>query len=401
MSSKLQTKRAYQSSGDVGRAPSEGSDRAYLNDIIFGSFSGGQSLLDIGSNLGFFCREAARRGGHATGIDPDADVIEGARELAQGQIPPPEYICGDFEDYDFGEQKFDVVIALNVLHHMFDAVHVLRRIQTMARGRVVLEVAQPTWRDIKLVLRNPGLLLARLMPVIWVDRARRLRTVGSRTFLFTRSALTVLFNEHTTAFEPLRFHRSPFKGRLIAEARKRDIGHLVVVAGPTSSGKSTFQQRFLADPAFRAQFVDDQDADWTAVTGYKVNELPTGRLERVLLHYDLLRPQTGSLKTHTRDPILDVLRVADRVTVITLVNQPERLVTQIEKGELARPNWRRRRRHEKLRDLYKTGSFLVGWYESWFRFCEGLVRARLILVENDGQFRERPAAEWRGIVNPQ
>lgn len=392
------TRRTYQSQGDIveNHAVSV-PDRSYLYRIIFAPEAGGRSLLDIGCNLGLFCREAARRGLTAIGIDTDPDAIRGAVELASGLENKPEYVLGDFEEHDWRGSRFDTVIALNVLHHMFDPIHALRVMNALARRRIILEVAQPTWRDRKLVLRSPSVLFARWMPIMWLDHTRKPRRVGSRTFLFTRRALSVLFNEHTTIFEPLRFHRSPFKDRLIVEARKREIGHLVVVAGPTSSGKSTFLDRFLRDGEFRKTFVADE-GDWVSTTAYKVGELPTGRLERVVLHYDMLRLLSGSLKSFGRDPNLDILQIAEKLTVVTVACDRGRLISQLEKGPLSRPKFMRRRRHLKLRELYLSQQFLARWYRAWFDFCRSFERARIVLVENNGEFVPRPLEALEDVL---
>lgn len=398
MAEHLVTKRAYQSLDDVDGHERHGApDRSYLINTIFDEDRAGESLLDIGCNLGQFCREGARRGMEATGIDTDSEAIEGAISAASGMPSPPAYITGDFEEYDWSGRSFDTILALNVLHHMFDPVHVLRRMQVMARRRIILEVAQPTWRDRKLVLRSPGFILARWMPVIWLDQTRKPRRVGSRTFVFTRRALSVLFNEHTTIFEPLRFHRSPFKDRLLVEARKRDIGHLVVVAGPTSSGKSTFIERFTGDARFREEFVSDT-GEWTTTTAYKVGSLPSGRIERLVLHYDMLRLMSGSLKTFERDPNLDILRIADKVTILTIGSSRERMIRQIEASALSGPKWLQRKRHRTIRDQYQSPEFLRRWYELWFEFCRSVPQARTILVENNGQFVPRPVEAYRDVL---
>ncbi len=380
-------KKPYQAVG--GSGGEGGDDRAYLIEALFGARDERGSFLDIGCNLGRFCLEASRRGWAATGIDTDPDVIDAARKLAAGQEPLPAYVCGDFERSEFGETRFDVVACLNVLHHMFDPIHAVKRMQMLARRRVVLEVAQPSWLDRGLLLRSPLVLLARFMPVIWLDHPRKASRAGSRTFLFTAGALRAIFNQHSMAFEPLRVLPSPFKGRLVVEARRRDIGHILVVTGPTSSGKSTFQARFLADGNFRKRFVADE-GEWEPVVGRHRPDLPGGRLERVILHYDMLRPLRGSLKTYERDTLLDLMRVAERVTVVTIAADRARLVRQIEESELKGPKWRWARYHMKLRDAYSSPGFLERWYRTWLDFCaECRNLTRLVLVENSGDFVER------------
>ena len=59
------------------------------------------------------------------GIDPDATTIGQAREIARLSGLAPEYLCGDFEDWDWQGRGFDTVLCLNVLHHLYDPVGAL------------------------------------------------------------------------------------------------------------------------------------------------------------------------------------------------------------------------------------------------------------------------------------
>jgi len=59
-----------------GLTQAEDADRSYLNSAIFQRENVDISLLDIGSNLGYFCLGASKRGfEQAVGIDPDVDNI--------------------------------------------------------------------------------------------------------------------------------------------------------------------------------------------------------------------------------------------------------------------------------------------------------------------------------------
>jgi len=117
-----------------GLTQAEAADRSYLNNAIFQWENGDISLLDIGNNLGCFCLEASKRGfEQAVGIDPDVDNIRKADRVAKIFKSNAKYIEGNFESYDWGERKLDVVLCLNVLHHRFDPVHAIRKMIHLAQ----------------------------------------------------------------------------------------------------------------------------------------------------------------------------------------------------------------------------------------------------------------------------
>jgi 2-polyprenyl-3-methyl-5-hydroxy-6-metoxy-1,4-benzoquinol methylase len=282
----VREKLRYQSF-DLGGAKTGGHDRSYLNPTIFGADSSGQSYLDIGSYLGYFCVEALKRGAYsATGIEPDAESVRQAATLAGFAGVSPCYLHGDFEEWDFGSEKFDVVLCLNVLHHMFDAIGAINKMKRLARKKIVIEFASPSLRDLLYRSLNPFAVPANAVPAVILGNPKKNTDIASRSFLFTAKAMKVLFEKHTCAFEPLTITRSPFKGRLILEARRRDLGHVAFIASPTSSGKSSLFGRLLADAALRRKYGLEEN-EWRGVHGQEI-DLPPGRSDRVFVHCDML-----------------------------------------------------------------------------------------------------------------
>ena len=93
---RLQTKRYQRITLPDGRVL-PGHDRSYLNNMVFDEDVSGQTMLDIGSHLGFFCIEGLLRGMRAaTGLEPYPDSIRLARELAQEFGVQPRYLQNDF-----------------------------------------------------------------------------------------------------------------------------------------------------------------------------------------------------------------------------------------------------------------------------------------------------------------
>ena len=389
----LNEKLAYQSFVLPGGATTAGHDRSYLNAAIFPSDFAGKSLLDIGSYLGYFCVEAMKRkGSRAVGIEPDPVSVRQAELIAKVHNVRPEYVCADFESWDSDRQAFDTVICLNVLHHMFDPVGAIQKMMRMASHRIVLEFAGPEFKE-RAALKL-GALAGAAIPAILLGRPRKSHDALKRSFLFTPASMEVLFDSLTRLFEPVVITKSPFKGRYVLEATKRNIGHLVVLAGPTASGKSTLLEKLVNDPGTRAGF--DITGDNWHVPRSDVDDLPRGRLDNVLLHYDLLRPYRRSTGTHARDPWTDYLSVAERVSIITLMPSRGILQRRIVSAQGDRAEKSESKRHGELRERYATPDFLRAWYGAWFGFLNGLahVERSMLLVTDAGGERTMPAAAW-------
>ena len=377
-----------------------GHDRSYLNPYIFDESANGSTLLDIGSYLGYFCVEAMQRGARkAVGIEPEVESIRQAREIARLCNVEPNYLCGDFEEWDFGEETFDTVLCLNVMHHMFDPVGALRKMIGLARRRIVIEFAQPRfWHLLGLSLsqRRVGV---NSLPLLLLGEVRKSRDVLSRSFLITSKAFEVLFNQHTGLFEPVTIHASPFKDRGILVANKRRIKHLVVIAGPTASGKSTLLLRLTSDPALRARLGLKSNDIHVQHTGRE--ELPTGEVPAVLFHYDILRPYLRSIRAYHRDPASDYLKASEKITLVTLMTPKSELQRRLKKSAgVDDPSTKTKlnKRHQTLYERYGEDRFLETWYDAWFTYCSRYpqIQDSLLYVTEGGEGTFKPAEDWRG-----
>jgi SAM-dependent methyltransferase len=91
-------------------------------------------LLDVGSGLGFFLKDAAARGFDVTGIEPDANVIDELRKTG---------FCvrhGYFPHQLQPDEEFDVIVFNDVLEHIPDLMGTLEACATHLRpaGLLVL-----------------------------------------------------------------------------------------------------------------------------------------------------------------------------------------------------------------------------------------------------------------------
>ncbi len=90
----------------------------YIKDQVSRSFHG-LSILDVGCGGGVLSEPLARLGAQVTGLDASEKNISVASLHAQEQGLPITYVRSSLEDYlATSHQKFDLVIALEVLEHV-------------------------------------------------------------------------------------------------------------------------------------------------------------------------------------------------------------------------------------------------------------------------------------------
>jgi len=121
-------------------------------------------------------------------------------------------------------------------------------------------------------------------------------------------------------------------------------------------------------------------------------------VERLILHYDILRPHRRSAKTHARDEVMDVLRCAQQISFVTLWRPPELLRRAYESEPV--PFWVRAgyrfegRRRRKLLQEFTDPQELIGHYRRWFEFTQG-TRARNFVVSPDAEPRVASLEDWQ------
>ena len=75
-----------------------------------------KTFLDLGCATGYFCLEAAKQGAEVTGLDHDPPQIDVARLLFAHEGREGQFHVG--REGTVYNRKFDVALALNVLHHI-------------------------------------------------------------------------------------------------------------------------------------------------------------------------------------------------------------------------------------------------------------------------------------------
>jgi len=210
---------------------------------------------------------------------------------------------------------------------------------------------------------------------------------GQQKFFMTRAAVENLLGHQRNAFARIEFVDSGFKGRFLVVARKRIVDELIVVAGPTSSGKSSLIEEFVAGehPELAEQLGVESLKGIASLDATKLRKDKTLRYRRLILHYDFLRPFDRSAKTHDRDEGLDVLRSAQGIHFVTIQTPPDRLRAQLVEGELSVP--KPKARHKRVANLYEQDERIEGLYDGWFDFVEK------VAARSDGRVLSRTVVE--------
>jgi hypothetical protein len=358
----------------------------------------GRSILEVGSGDGAVCVAGLELGAsRAVGIELSAQRIQVARRVAAAAGRHAKFFEVDFESWEDGGERFDIVICSGALRHMLDPIHALRRMMRLAQECLLLHLTGPTLREMRRFRMSPGFALGGGAGLIALGRSRYTDNIYSLPLAFTPAAVRTIINRHSALFEPVAVRRTANRGRLVVANRRR-IDHLTVIAGPTSSGKSTLYQHLdtmrveLGLPLRDSAYITASDA----------RELPAGRHEHVVLHYDLLRPFDSRMHSYERDIATDLISVAARVTFITIVADPQRLREQLVNSELTGQSKPASSRHTQLLPLYADPSFLLAWYRRWLNFCGGFSGklAGHFIVENRGRFvvKGRATDDFRDLL---
>jgi len=123
------------------------------------------------------------------------------------------------------------------------------------------------------------------------------------------------------------------------------IDHLVIITGPTSSGKSTLIKSVASGKldADIGSIFPGEISNLPSVPAMKyitkeylesLNVTPGKPIPGMVLHYDFLRPYKKMLKSYHEDNIDYLINRANRVTVYILKPDPEALLAQLTRGEL-------------------------------------------------------------------
>jgi hypothetical protein len=119
----------------------------------------------------------------------------------------------------------------------------------------------------------------------------------------------------------------------------RKIDHLIVVAGPTASGKSVLLSELRAHrlPELQEQIGVGNLQDWPQITTRALIRQTDLELDHIILQYDFLWPYPSSVMEAVEWRALSVLEGARQISVVTLWTPPARLAGQLIDGRFRGP----------------------------------------------------------------
>jgi SAM-dependent methyltransferase len=378
-----------------------GTDRSPTARAIFPDDMTGKTVLDLGCKFGFFCFEALKRGAkRAVGVEVDPYSLERARRLADCLGLNATFELADIEQEPIHE-RFDYVLCLNLLHHLRNPLTALERLAAVTDERLILESATMGRHDRQRLQLSPfETLLLRRRPILYASRNGTSDRRNVQKFFITPTAIENLLRYQSNAFARVDSQPSDHKDRYISVAHRRRIGELVVVAGATGSGSATLARQLASGqaPEVAALAGTGNGSGFTLVDANDFSEFSEPAVDRLLLHYDILRPHRRSAKTHARDEVMDVLRCAQRVTFVTLWRPPELLRRSYESEPVSfatRAGWFfEGRRRRKLLAEFADPQELTGHYRRWFDFASG-THIRHIVVSPDAEPRLASLEAWQ------
>jgi len=381
----------------------EGHDRSSTAAEIFGDDLAGKSVLDVGASLGFFCFEAEKRGAtDVVGIDVHPESVRKARLLAEMKGSQAQFVVGNLES-TYLDRKFDQVFCLNVLHHLHDPIAALNRLIDITKEKLILEVATFGAHD-KRKVGLPAFICNWLsrFPIIFVTATGTRGKREVQRFYMSEKAIFNILKVHRGVFAKVELKPSGHKGRFVAIAHKRQIDHLLVVGGPTSSGKKTIMARFMSNQMPElAKALGTPDA---TVWGERLNanhlDKPDDQPVRshVMLHYDIMRPFMRSTRVYERDEAMDLLSCAKRITFLTVATPSERLFKQITAAEIDKKfarSGKAKNRHLRIREMYQDPAKVKEIYSTWIDFTKQHSDTHwMIEMTSPTEFKLFPAEEY-------
>ncbi|MDG2174764.1 MAG: methyltransferase domain-containing protein [Gammaproteobacteria bacterium] len=199
----------------------QGDDRSPSLSLLDKDLSG-KSLLDIGCAYGYFCFEAEKRNAlRVVGTELKRHRYIGANLIKQMTGAKSQILYKNIFDSplneepgndESGNEEFDIVLLLNVIHHLKEPIKALRMIAGLCTEKLIIEF--PTLSDSKFnsTLPAPTTFDAAL-PIIGVS----LQTGQDQTFLFSPQAIERILLDHDKLFSKIDFMQSPMdKERCVA-----------------------------------------------------------------------------------------------------------------------------------------------------------------------------------------
>jgi SAM-dependent methyltransferase len=197
-----------------------GTDKSAAVEFYLAERVEGKSLLDIGTYYGLYPCEAMKRGAsRAVGVELDPERYAIAKRVSELNGSQYEIKNSKMEEFDLDE-KFDVVLFLNVLHHVLNPIEAVYRAANLCQDTLIIEFCLP-W-DYQYIVSLKG-RNGSLAGKIWAKIRSRIMHAACnglpimavadreyhRTFYFSPDAFYNIFVVHHRLFKSIEFSASP------------------------------------------------------------------------------------------------------------------------------------------------------------------------------------------------
>jgi len=144
----------------------------------------GLRLLDVGCGGGLLCEPMSRLGFDVVGVDPSRAGVGAAKAHAEAMGLTIDYRCGEAEALLAADERFDVVLNLEVIEHVANPRDYLRNTARLIApgGLMILATLNRTWKSLALAKIGAEYVL-RWAPVGTHDWRRFLTPDEIRSFL--------------------------------------------------------------------------------------------------------------------------------------------------------------------------------------------------------------------------
>jgi 2-polyprenyl-6-hydroxyphenyl methylase/3-demethylubiquinone-9 3-methyltransferase len=175
-------------------------------------------ILDIGCGGGLLCEPFARLGAEVIGVDPSAANIAAAKLHADKGHLSIDYRCTTVEEMDVRE-RFDVVLAMEVVEHVSDVGLFLSRCAAMLKpgGVMVVSTLNRNWKSFALAIVGAEYVLR------WLPRG----THRWEKFITPDELAKYLLDNRLVVTEESGVVFSPFTGRWSLSS-DMDVNYMVV-----------------------------------------------------------------------------------------------------------------------------------------------------------------------------
>jgi hypothetical protein len=359
----------------------------------------GRSVLIVTGSSTDIAFHAARCGAHPVTVIVTGRQVE-PQEVDMAQSNGVVLRSARSTPDPIGEERkvYDDAICNFTDAYRTDALGMLLHIAPKIRDRLITALNSPTPSEMGFA----GRFFLRHLPLTWLPKPKKPGRKLRRSFLVSPQALRNLLHYHTALYEPPAISRSEDRSRIISVSRRRKVKNLVVVAGPSSSGKSTLAMHLLKDGALRENYGLASGGEWKFVRGRNVVNLEAGAMENLVVELDIMAIEDGDLGSYDDIPQFEIFRCAESIRVLTVVPVPSPAFIPMSDEESKRAIRKCGALGAALVDFYArrgSGEMIKALYASWLQWLHFQRPDSVAFVLNDySDFRPATADDLRRYI---